>query len=513
MTPAGARAIGRFQIEAEAASGAAGTVYQAIDRATGERVAVKVLRGLCVADAARFAREARLLAQIRHPGVVRYVDHGTTDEGAAYLVMEWLEGEDLRRRVSRAGLSIRESVALGLRVAEALAAVHAHGVVHRDIKPANLFLPGGSIAEAKIIDFGLVHAEWTSVEVTRTGMVVGTPTYMSPEQARGQRIVDARADLFSLGCVLYKCLTGRAPFEGTSVLAVLTKVLLEEATPLRAVRREVPAALDDLVMRLIRKDPEQRPADAAAVAQELQALVALRDLGEAAVPAPSSAVFSGLTTSEQRVVSVLIIGAPSAAPPSGEVTLLQATRSSTPLARPSARSSRRTADSSTRCSTARAWSRCRRRGWPWSRWSARRAARWPCARSCRTRPWRSAPAAARSRCLTGGAPSGKTRAPPRTPVGAPSSGPWRCWRRPPAPTGERPRSPSTISPPRSSARASRWSRGPTGGSASRASGRATARRAPSSVGPRPWWAATGSWGRSAACSPPASRSARRARCW
>jgi tetratricopeptide (TPR) repeat protein len=328
VSPASARAIGRYQIEAEAASGAAGTVYQALDRTTGARVAVKVLRGLSVADTARFAREARLLAQIRHPAVVRYVDHGTTDEGAAYLVMEWLEGEDLRRRLSRVGISMGETVVLGQRVAEALAAIHAHEVVHRDVKPANIFLPGGLVAEAKVIDFGLVYSEWASAEVTMTGMVVGTPSYMAPEQARGQRLIDARADLFSLGCVLYKCLTGRAPFEGTSVLAVLTKVLLEDAVPVRVLRPEIPRALGDLVMRLIQKDLAQRPESAAAVARELGAmgaLAALADLDGGTTPAPPSAVFSGLTTSEQRVVAVLLIGAARAAPP-GEVTLLTATR-------------------------------------------------------------------------------------------------------------------------------------------------------------------------------------------
>ncbi len=304
-----ARAIGRFDIEAEAASGAAGTVYQAIDRTNGVRVAMKVLRGVARADTARFSREARILSQIKHAGVVRYIDHGYTDEGNAYLVMEWLDGEDVRRRLVRTGLSMAESVALGLRVAEALVVVHEQGLVHRDIKPANIFLPSGLVAEAKIIDFGLVHTAWASMEVTRTGMVVGTPSYMAPEQARGQRAIDPRADIFSLGCVLYRCLAGRAPFEGKSVLAVLTKVLLEDAPPLHTLRADVPPELEELVMRMLRKDPAERPASAAATAAALAALAPVGGPDDLIEPAAPSHVLAGLTAGEQRVAAVVLIGA------------------------------------------------------------------------------------------------------------------------------------------------------------------------------------------------------------
>jgi len=318
------RAIGRFDIEAEAASGSAGTIYRAIDRGTGALVAMKVLRGLAGGVAARFSREARILAQIRHPGVVRYIDHGYTDEGSPYLVMEWLDGEDVRGRLLRGGLSMAESVALGLRVAEALVDIHAKGLVHRDLKPANIFLPGGLVEEAKVIDFGLVHTAWSSMEVTRTGMVVGTPSYMAPEQARGQRSIDARADVFSLGCLVYRCLGGRAPFEGKSVLAVLTKVLLEEVTPLRRLRPEVPADLEDLVMRMLRKDPAERPASAAAVAHAFAALAPIDAAGSDVEPAPPSQVATVLTAGEQRVAAVLLIAGAGAlvSPAVAEATLV-----------------------------------------------------------------------------------------------------------------------------------------------------------------------------------------------
>ncbi len=311
---AGVRRIGRFVVEAEAAEGAAGTVYLARDPGSNARVAVKLIRGLGAAEGVRFAREARILAQIEHPAVVRYVDHGHTEDGHAFLAMEWLEGEDARARLARAGFSIHESVVLGLRVAEALVEVHGRGLVHRDVKPANIFLPGGLVAEAKIIDFGLVHAAWASADLTATGMVLGTPSYMAPEQARGQRDVDARTDVFSLGCVLYKCLTGHAPFEGASVLAVLTKVLLEEAPPVRARRPEVPPALEALVMRMLHKDRDRRPATAAQVARELLALGPLDFLDEVAGPGAPSGFASGLTAGEQRVAAVLLVGAGAGVP-------------------------------------------------------------------------------------------------------------------------------------------------------------------------------------------------------
>jgi hypothetical protein len=306
--------IGRFEILELAGAGGAGTVYCALDPTTSARVAVKVLHGLGEADVARFTREARLLARVRHPGVVRYVDHGHADGGSAYLVMEWLEGEDLRARLARGGLSLGESIALGRRVAEALAAVHAHGLVHRDVKPGNIFLPGGRVAEAKIIDFGLARGALSTVAMTQTGLILGTPSYMAPEQARGQRDLDARADLFSLGALLFKCVTGRAPFEGRTILAVLTKVLLDEAPRLREARPDVPPALDALVARLLAKDPDQRPAGAAEVAAALAALAPPGDApgpgdeADGEDPAPPSEL-SGLTAGELRLTAMLLVGA------------------------------------------------------------------------------------------------------------------------------------------------------------------------------------------------------------
>jgi tetratricopeptide (TPR) repeat protein len=306
------RRIERFQLEDEAASGAMGTIFRARDTETGERVAIKVIRGFTKEELARFAREGRMLSRIKHQGVVRHIEHGLTESGDAYLVMEWLDGEDLRTRLARARMSVDESVALGRRVAEGLAAIHAHGVVHRDVKPANLFLVDRQVERTKIIDLGLARPGEASMGVTRTGMVIGTPAYMAPEQARGLREVDARADLFSLGCVLFQCLTGRPPFEGTHMVAVLTKVLLEQAPRLGTLRADVPPALEDLVAWLLHKDPARRPESAETVARALDS-VARRERGTQ--PPPEDRRVSGLTTGEQRMVAVLLIGGSDA--PSG----------------------------------------------------------------------------------------------------------------------------------------------------------------------------------------------------
>src|SRR5262245_8028020 len=172
----------RFEIEREAGSGGMSVVFRAQDRLTGQPVALKLLEAQDERAEARFRREASLLADLRHPGIVRYVAHGT---GApSWLAMEWLEGEDLAQRLSRGGLAVVEAVTLLRQVAEALAAAHARGIVHRDVKPSNLFLPGGDISRVKVLDFGVARHGRVS-ELTLTGARVGTPAYMSPEQARG----------------------------------------------------------------------------------------------------------------------------------------------------------------------------------------------------------------------------------------------------------------------------------------------------------------------------------------
>jgi serine/threonine protein kinase len=231
---AGALIGRRFLLEDMAGRGGMGTVWRARDRETGSIVAVKLMRGGDHAD--RFIREAQVLATLHHPHIVRYIDHGLTGEGDPYLAMEWLEGIDLAQRLGGAPMPIADAIRVASLAAEALVVAHARGVIHRDIKPSNLFLPRGNIEDLKVLDFGIARIALASQAMTRTGAALGTPGYMAPEQARGERDLDARADLFALGCVLFEAVSGRAPFAGAHLMAVLAKVLFEDAPRLRELR-------------------------------------------------------------------------------------------------------------------------------------------------------------------------------------------------------------------------------------------------------------------------------------
>jgi tetratricopeptide (TPR) repeat protein len=260
----------RFEIEHLAGSGGMGEVYRARDRVTGEAVALKCLLG---GQRSRFDLEARVLSRFEHPAVVRYVAHGETPRGEAWLAMEWLDGEPLSARLARGPLTVAETLGFGLAVADALGAAHARGLVHRDIKPENVFLVGGDPARVKLVDFGVVRVGRLPRE-TRAGMVLGTLGYMAPEQARGTASIDARADVFSLGCVLFECLAGAPLFVGDDALALLAKVVIEEVPRAGERRADVPPALDDLLARMLQKDAALRPRDGAAVAAELAAIAA-----------------------------------------------------------------------------------------------------------------------------------------------------------------------------------------------------------------------------------------------
>jgi len=310
----GSVVAGRFEIERLAGKGGMGAVYRARDRTDGGAVALKVTTGTGAQSGERFAREARVLAELRHPGIVRYVGHGLHGQ-AQWLAMEWLEGEDLAARLARGALPLREALELCARVAEAVGAAHARGVVHRDLKPSNLFLPGGEVGRAKVLDFGIARrGAQVSLSMTRTGALLGTPGYMAPEQARGARALDARVDVFALGCVLYECATGRAAFSGDHPVAVLAKILLEEAPRPSALRRGLPPALDELVARMLAKEPAGRPADGGAVAAEIAALLASGTIVPETGGAATDVDFAepperadALTLGEQRVMSIVLV--------------------------------------------------------------------------------------------------------------------------------------------------------------------------------------------------------------
>lgn len=254
---------GRYLIERTAGSGGMGTVYRALDQYSGCPVALKLLNSSGDAhESERFIREGRLLAELRHPGIVGYVAHGQDTSGALYLAMDWLEGEDLATRLRRGPLSVSESVLLLRRLAEALSVPHQRSIVHRDIKPSNIFLRQGQVDGAAVLDFGIARRRTGSHAVTRTGALIGTPEYMSPEQARGERELSPATDIFSLGSVLYECLVGQPPFSGEHVAVVLVKILFEEPSALPEILALAPAGLGNLLQSMLAKDPRQRPADA-----------------------------------------------------------------------------------------------------------------------------------------------------------------------------------------------------------------------------------------------------------
>ncbi len=262
----------RFRIEGPAGRGGRGAVYRALDTATGKHVAIKVTDRPSGSAGDRFRREAAVLAELSHPAVVRYVAHGATPWGQPFLAMDWLDGEDLADRLSRQPFDTRESLVLARRAAEGLAAAHALGVVHRDVKPSNLFLVGGDAAETKVIDFGVARVEAGAAALTRPGASLGTPRYMSPEQATEATDVDARADVYALGCVLFECLTGRPPFVGRGA-PLLVKVLRDPAPRLRELRPETSPELDALVSRLLAKDRAERPRDGLELVRAIDAIL------------------------------------------------------------------------------------------------------------------------------------------------------------------------------------------------------------------------------------------------
>ncbi|WP_394844383.1 protein kinase [Pendulispora brunnea] len=268
----------RFVLEEEAGRGGMGVVHRAFDRTTGRRVALKVLRNTESSALRRFAREAEVLGKLEHPDIVRCIAHGEDENGEPYLALEWIDGESLLIRLTRAAaeeerLPVADVLELGQRLAGALDAAHAVGIVHRDVKPSNILLAGGSLRAPKLADFGIVRAKSgsdTPVEqATTTGTVLGTVGYMAPEQARGEADLDGRADLFSLGCVLFRCLTNRDAFAGTDPVAVISRLLMHKPPSVSEFRPDVPHELDTLVARLLAKERERRPASAAEVKRAL----------------------------------------------------------------------------------------------------------------------------------------------------------------------------------------------------------------------------------------------------
>lgn len=281
--PGGQRLLaGRYEVIGEVARGGCGAVYEAQDLLTGNLVAIKTLQpaGVDRASLARFAREARVAAAIHHPNVCSVVDSGTLADGSPFLAMERLYGETLRQHIARVrALDPESAIEIAVQLLSGLDAAHELGIVHRDVKPENVFLVRprqGSFPLVKILDFGMcrVGAPRRPVPkakdpdfvddktLTRAGTVVGTPEYMAPEQASGRRHFDLRIDLYAVGVLLYEALTGTRAFYGADPRAVLVNVLARQIPPVRAVRPDLPLALDRIVARAIERDPRARYASA-----------------------------------------------------------------------------------------------------------------------------------------------------------------------------------------------------------------------------------------------------------
>ncbi len=255
--------LGRYEIVRILGKGAMGVVYEGRDPHLGRRVAIKTARREVLGPGGgspemleRFLREARVAAMINHPGIITIYD-ADEEDGTAYIAMEFVEGDDLAGVLeSRRLMDPAEAVELAASLAEALACAHAKGVVHRDIKPANIMLPRNG--PAKIADFGI--AREANSNLTQEGQLIGTPSYMSPEQFQGQR-VDGRADLFSLAIILYELLTGERPFAGEAFSTIMHHVIKLTPTPPHDLNFAVPEALSRVVMKALSKSPLQRYAD------------------------------------------------------------------------------------------------------------------------------------------------------------------------------------------------------------------------------------------------------------
>src|SRR5262245_20776567 len=262
--------FGNYRVTELIGEGGMGVVYVAEHPGIGRRAAVKVLRAGLIDNAEltrRFFNEARAANSIRHPGIVEVFDCGTLPSGVSYIVMELLEGENLSTRLRRVGrLSHPDARRTAAQTASALAAAHAVGIVHRDLKPDNLFLVPDdrdpSLQMVKVLDFGIAKLGQDSGRLTyvrtRTGSVMGTPAYMSPEQCRGTREIDYRADIYALGVILFEMVCGRAPFVSEGFGEMVHLHISEPPPPPRSIEPSVPEDLERLILWCLAKEPTER---------------------------------------------------------------------------------------------------------------------------------------------------------------------------------------------------------------------------------------------------------------
>ena len=278
----GAVVYGRYELETVLGEGGMGAVWGAHHTVTRRRVALKFLKRKGAEHARRFLREARIVGALKHPNVVTIYDILHEGDDPPVMVMDWLVGEPLSGRLAREGtIPLGDLARIMTQVADAVETAHRHGVVHRDLKPENIFLCRESPQdpkEVKVLDFGIAKLTAVSGDaaktagLTTTGDLLGTPYYMAPEQVFGDKEMDHRADIWSLGVILYQCLAGRRPFEGENVGQILKAITMDAVAPLASVRRDLPSDLTSLVDRMLAREKEKRPEDLSGLLRVLSAL-------------------------------------------------------------------------------------------------------------------------------------------------------------------------------------------------------------------------------------------------
>ena len=317
----GDQIAGRYTIESALGEGGMGTVFSATQAFTGRRVAVKVLHDQWASDQTsvqRFVQEARVVAQLSHPAIAQVLDGGVDPQHGVFVVMERLEGTTLQQWLDEHKRCELDDVRRWLvPVMNALAVAHDSDVLHRDVKPDNIFLARQSdgTTVAKLLDFGMskLTAGRDQLVKTRTGAIVGTPWYMSPEQTRGDTAIDPRADVWSMGVVLYQCLSGVMPFQGNSLPAVIAGILTREPTSLLELRPELPPPLCEVVMRAMQKNRDERTASIRMLADEVSR--AIRVTQESAAVAFAQTVPSSASVSQAIQAAFAQVQGSSPTPP------------------------------------------------------------------------------------------------------------------------------------------------------------------------------------------------------
>ncbi len=286
---------GRYRVEKSIGEGGMGIVYAITHAVLGKRMALKVLRGEMAKDAdvvQRFMQEAQSATSIGHPNIIDISDFGRLPDGSVYFVMEFLDGESLSKMISRGGsIPMVTAIHTVRQIASALEAAHARGIVHRDLKPDNIYLvkQGSDDHFVKVLDFGIAKVGGANSKLTRTGMIFGTPHYMSPEQAAGQS-VDNRTDIYALGVIMYEMFTGKVPFDGETFMGILSKHMFEPPLPPSHVKGAGLGAIEDVILKSLAKKMDERYQSMGSLVADLDTIATggVVQIGSHGVPPPGS---------------------------------------------------------------------------------------------------------------------------------------------------------------------------------------------------------------------------------